>query len=294
MPPQPPAPPVFYSFPDTEVLVDSLANFVVKAQRDAVDKRGKFTIALSRGSLAANLRGLVGQQNVQWDKWEVFFVDEAAVPLEDEDSNYRSNYLSFLSHVPIPRDQIHTIDITQLDDLEELADQYEKQLVNHFAASNAARYPTFDLMLLGIGPDGETASLFPGHEILTEKDAWVSFIDDAPRGPARRITMTFPVLNHCYRAVFVATGKEKTEMLHTILDQPEAGLPCSRVRPASPGLVFWFADAEAASATQYPPTTFRWIDNEKEAQEAVDAAKRRAARKLAEADSEAEVLKTGV
>ncbi|WVQ86814.1 hypothetical protein IAS59_000530 [Cryptococcus gattii] len=246
MPPQPPAPPVFYSFPDTEVLVDSLANFVVKAQRDAVDKRGKFTIALSRGSLAANLRGLVGQQNVQWDKWEVFFVDEAAVPLEDEDSNYHSNYLSFLSHVPIPREQIHTIDVTQLDDLEELADQPRR------------------------------------------------FIDDAPRGPARRITMTFPVLNHCYRAVFVATGKEKIEMLHTILDQPEAGLPCSRVRPASPGLVFWFADADAASATQYPPTTFRWIDNEKEAQEAVDAAKRRAAKKLAEADSEAEGLKASV
>jgi 6-phosphogluconolactonase len=69
MPPQPPAPPVFYSFKTTDVLVDSLANFVVKAQRDAVEKRGKFTIALSRGTLAANLRGLVGQENVQWDKW---------------------------------------------------------------------------------------------------------------------------------------------------------------------------------------------------------------------------------
>ncbi|TYJ58853.1 6-phosphogluconolactonase [Cryptococcus floricola] len=284
MPPPPPAPPVFYSFSDSDVLVDSLANFVVKAQRDAVEKRGKFTIALSRGSLAANLRGLVGQENVQWDKWEVFFCDEAAVPLEDEDSNYHSNYLSFLSTVPIPPKQIHTIDVTQLDDLEELADQYEKQLVNHFAASNAARYPVFDLMLLGIGPDGETCSLFPGHEILTEKDAWVSYIDDAPRGPKRRITMTLPVLTHCYRAVFVATGKEKAEMLHTILDKPEAGLPCSRVRPASPGLVFWFADADAASATETPATTFRWIDNEKEANEAVEGAKRKALRKQKEAE----------
>jgi 6-phosphogluconolactonase len=71
MPPQPPAPPVFYRFKETDTLVDSLANFVVKAQRDAVDKRGKFTIALSRGTLAANLRGLVGQENVQWDKWYV-------------------------------------------------------------------------------------------------------------------------------------------------------------------------------------------------------------------------------
>jgi 6-phosphogluconolactonase len=185
---------------------DSLANFVVKAQRDAVDKRGKFTIALSRGSLAANLRGLVGQENVQWDKWyvslsflifsivltirEVFFCDEAAVPLDSEDSNYHSNVISFLSDVPIPPEQIHTIDESLLDDIEELADQYEKQLVGHFAASNAARYPTFDLMLLGMGPDGETASLFPNHEIMDEKDAWVSYIEDAPRGPKRRITMT--------------------------------------------------------------------------------------------------------
>lgn len=179
---------------------------MVKAQRDAVDKRGKFTIALSRGSLAANLRGLVGQENVQWDKWyvtlffpslmrtltirEVFFCDEAAVPLDSEDSNYHSNVISFLSDVPIPPEQIHTIDESLLDDIEELADQYEKQLVGHFAASNAARYPTFDLMLLGMGPDGETASLFPNHEIMDEKDAWVSYIEDAPRGPKRRITMT--------------------------------------------------------------------------------------------------------
>lgn len=282
MPPQPPAPPVFYSFKSTDVLVDSLANFVVKAQRDAVDKRGKFTIALSRGTLAANLRGLVGQEDVQWDKWEVFFCDEAAVPLDSEDSNYHSNHVSFLSTVPIPQSQIHTIDPTQLDDLEELADEYEKQLVGHFAASNAARYPTFDLMLLGMGTDGETASLFPGHEILDERDAWVSFVEDAPRGPAKRITMTLPVFTHCYRAVFVVSGAEKAEMLHKILDEPEAGLPCSRVRPAAPGLVFWFADADAASQTTYPPTTFRWIDNQREAEEAVAAARRRAARRASE------------
>ncbi|KAI9632072.1 uncharacterized protein MKK02DRAFT_41718 [Dioszegia hungarica] len=267
MPPQPPAPPVFYSFPSNDVLVDSLANFVVKAQRDAVEKRGKFTIALSRGTLAANLRGLVGQKDVQWDKWEVFFCDEAAVPLDSDDSNYHSNYLSFLSTVPIPPSQIHTIDPSLLDDIEELADQYEKQLIQHFAASNAARYPVFDLMLLGMGPDGETASLFPGHEILSERDA-------------------LPVFTHCYRAVFVVSGAEKQEMLHSILDTPETGLPCSRVRPAAPGLVFFFADAEAASQTTYPSTKFRWIDNQKEAEEAFAAAQAKAARRAAQEASD--------
>lgn len=121
---------------------------------------------------------------------EIFFCDERAVPLDSEDSNYYSNYLSFLQHVPIPKNQIHTINPELLDDLEELADDYEKQLVGHFAASNAARYPTFDLMLLGMGKEGETCSLFAGHEVLSERDAWVTSLDDAPNGPKRRITMT--------------------------------------------------------------------------------------------------------
>lgn len=145
--------------------------------------------------------------------------------------------------MPIPAKQIHPINTEFLDDLEELADDYEKQLVGCFAASNAARYPTFDLMLLGMGMEGETCSLFPGHEALAERDAWVTSIDDAPNGPKRRITMTwvdngdpanhsFPVLNHCYRAVFVVSGPEKAGLLRTVLDEPETGLPCSRVRPA--------------------------------------------------------------
>jgi 6-phosphogluconolactonase len=121
---------------------------------------------------------------------EIFFCDERAVPLDSEDSNYHSNYVSFLQHVPIPPKQIHTINTQYLDDLDELADDYEKQLVGQFAAANAARYPTFDLMLLGMGKEGETCSLFRGHEVLSERDAWVTSLDDAPNGPKRRITMT--------------------------------------------------------------------------------------------------------
>lgn len=272
MPPQPPAPPVFYSFDDNSKLVDSLANFVVKAQNDAIDKRGKFTLALSGGSLPNNLKGLVGQQGVHWEKWEVFFCDERVVPLDHEDSNFRACNEAFLKHVPIPREQIHTIDESLLDDLDELSDQYEKQLIALFAEKNAARFPVFDLILLGMGPDGHTCSLFPGHELLSETDRWVAWLDDSPKPPSKRITFTYPVINHAYRCAFVIAGESKQDTLHAILDEPEQGLPCSRVRPAAPGLVFWFADAAAAKKTNYPMTEFKWIDSTAEALEAAKMA----------------------
>lgn len=272
MPPQPPAPPVFYSFTDNSKLVDSLANFVVKAQNDAIDKRGKFTLALSGGSLPNNLKGLVGQQGVHWEKWEVFFCDERVVPLDHEDSNFRACNEAFLKHVPIPREQIHTIDESLLDDLDELSDEYEKQLIGLFAEKNAARFPVFDLILLGMGPDGHTCSLFPGHELLSETDRWVAWLDDSPKPPNKRITFTYPVINHAYRCAFVISGESKQDMLHAILDEPEHGLPCSRVRPAAPGLVFWFADDSAAKKTIYPTTEFKWIDSTAEALEAAKMA----------------------
>jgi 6-phosphogluconolactonase len=177
---------------------------------------------------------------------EVFFCDERVVPLDHEDSNFRACNEAFLKHVPIPREQIHTIDESLLDDLDELSDEYEKQLIALFAEKNAARFPVFDLILLGMGPDGHTCSLFPGHELLSETDRWVAWLDDSPKPPKKRITFTYPVVNHAYRCAFVISGESKQDTLHAILDEPEHGLPCSRVRPAAPGLVFWFADAAAA------------------------------------------------
>ncbi len=177
---------------------------------------------------------------------EIYFCDERVVPLDHEDSNFRACNEAFLSHVPIPRSQIHTIDESLLDDLDELADEYEKQLIQSFAQMNAARFPVFDLILLGMGPDGHTCSLFPGHELLSESDRWVAYLDDSPKPPSKRITFTYPVINHAYRVAFVVSGESKQDMLHAVLDEPEEGLPCSRVRPAPPGLVFWFADAAAA------------------------------------------------
>ena len=161
----------------------------------------------------------------------------------------------------IPADQpqptIHTINPDYLDDLEELSDQYEKELIHEFAMKDSARFPVFDLILLGIGPDGHTCSLFPGHELLSEEDRWVAYIEDSPKPPPKRITLTFPVLNHAARIAFVAAGAGKADTLHTVLDEPEKGLPASRVRPAHPGQLYWFVDDAAAEKVQFARTPFK-------------------------------------
>lgn len=187
---------------------------------------------------------------------QVFYADERVVPLDHPDSNHGLCMAELFRHVPIPAEHIHTLDPALLDDLEELADAYEKELIREFASKVTARFPVFDLILLGIGPDGHTCSLFPGHGLLAEEDGWVASLEDSPKPPPKRITLTFPVLNHATRVAFVATGEGKVDVLSTILDKPEEGLPASRVKPAYPGQLYWFVDNSASAKVQYPASSF--------------------------------------
>ncbi|KAG9033560.1 suppressor of los1-1 [Tulasnella sp. JGI-2019a] len=252
-----PTPPVLYSFSSPDALLESLASFILKAQHEAIERKGKFTIALSGGSLPKTLKGLIGAEGVEWEKWHVFFADERAVPLTDPDSNYLLCNNELLSKVPIPSKNIHTIDVSLLNDIEELAEDYESQLIQEFANKETARFPVFDLIMLGMGPDGHTCSLFPNHELLREESGWVAYLEDSPKPPPRRITFTFPVLNHGAKVAFVAYGEGKQDILSQAMDRPEEGLPCSRVRPISPGRVFWFVDDAASKNVQYPKTAFK-------------------------------------
>lgn len=188
---------------------------------------------------------------------QIFYADERIVPLDHEDSNHKLCQDSLYSKVPIPAANIHTLDPSLIDgDIEEVADAYEKELIREFASANAARFPIFDLILLGTGPDGHTASLFPGHALLSEEDRWVAPIADSPKPPPKRVTLTLPVLNHAARVAFVASGESKADTLKTILDKPEEGLPASRVRPAQPGQLYWFVDDAASAKVEYPRTPF--------------------------------------
>lgn len=125
---------------------------------------------------------------------------------------------------------------------------YEQQLIACFAGKNAVAFPRFDLVLLGMGPDGHTCSLFPGHPLLQEELRWIAWLDDSPKPPPKRITLTYPVLAHAYRAAFVITGAGKKEILSQALDGHDPPLPASLVRPVAPGEVFWFTDEAAVSS----------------------------------------------
>jgi len=188
---------------------------------------------------------------------EVFFADERAVPLDSEDSNYKICDDYVFSKVPLPAEQIHYIDESLISDPQELADAYEQELVKVFANRSAVKIPVFDLLLLGMGPDGHTCSLFPGHALLNETTGWVAPVTDSPKPPPNRITLTLPVVTHAHRIAFVASGGEKKEILKTIMEDPDKGLPCSLVNISGGEKVYWFVDAAAAQSTLYPRKEYK-------------------------------------
>lgn len=166
--------------------------------------------------------------------------------MDHQDSNYNLCKQELFDKVPIPEDNIYAIDEDLIENAEEAAEDYKDKLIEVFAALNSAKFPVFDLLLLGMGPDGHTCSLFPGHVLLDEKIDWVSPIEDSPKPPPRRITLTLPVLNHAHNVAFVTTGEGKQDILHKIIDLKEQEYPSARVRPEH-GQLFWFMD-DAASA----------------------------------------------
>ncbi|OLL22007.1 putative 6-phosphogluconolactonase [Neolecta irregularis DAH-3] len=250
--------PTLYSFKQKDVLCSALGKYVKRASRESIKARGRFTIALSGGSLPSQLaQGIVEDESIEWDKWFVFFADERAVPLNDHDSNYRLAEDALFSKVPIPRDQIFAIDQNFLNDTQELADVYEKDLVRVFAAKETVKIPAFDCMLLGVGPDGHTCSLFPNHELLRENIAWVSPIEDSPKPPPRRITLTLTVVTHAHNIAFVAAGQSKQDILVKVLETPDEGLPASLVNQMGGDRVTWFVDDEASKLTVFPKKEFK-------------------------------------
>jgi 6-phosphogluconolactonase len=253
--------PNLYSFPTTDVLASVLRSYVIQAQNAGIHRHNTFKVAVSGGSLPVVLaKALLApasgpDDTVHFGKWEVFFADERAVPLDHEDSNYALLKKELIDKIPAEQDKptVHPIDVQHLKDVQELADQYEQDLVRSFASRDSVKLPMFDLILLGCGPDGHTCSLFPGHPLLRESDAWVAPIEDSPKPPAARITLTLPVVTHALKVAFVATGAGKKEIMKTIFEEVQGGgLPCGLVNEGAGDRVSWFVDDAAVEGVSFP------------------------------------------
>ncbi len=253
-------PPNLYAFSDTDSLAKSLRKYVLQCQTAGLERHDAFKVAVSGGSLPKTLaKALLAPGDtdgrVNFSKWEIFFADERAVPLDHEDSNYRLLKDELLDRIPssLGKPTVHPIDVQYMDDVQEMADQYQDALMKSFAAKDSVKTPIFDLLLLGCGPDGHTCSLFPGHELLRETDAWVAAIEDSPKPPAKRITLTLPVATHGIKIAFVATGDGKKKILKEILDTEEGrSLPCGLVNEGGADKVSWFTDTGAVQGVGFP------------------------------------------
>ncbi|TLD23207.1 hypothetical protein PspLS_07309 [Pyricularia sp. CBS 133598] len=250
-----------FAFAGVDALAPALRSYVIQCQDAGITRHDVFKVAVSGGSLPKTLAQALlaapapGEPAVRWDKWEIFFADERAVPLDHEDSNYGLLKKELLDKIQGAQPTVHAIDTEVLDDTQELADRYEQTLVRSFASRDSVKLPIFDLLLLGCGPDGHTCSLFPGHELLRETSAWVAPIEDSPKPPPRRITLTLPVVTHSVRVAFVATGGGKKEIMKEIFDQ-ESGLPCALVNQGTGDRCSWFVDNPAVEGVSFPRRSF--------------------------------------
>ena len=242
--------------PDAAAAAQAGARLWAFAARAALAERGVFHVALAGGSTPAALHRAVAEQSgldAAWHRTHAWFGDERAVPPDDPRSNARAARASLLDAVPLPEAQVHCME-GAASDLAAAAGRYEQAL--RVALGDGAM-PALDLVWLGLGADGHTASLFPGSPALDVRDRAVCAVEDAPAEPARRLTLTLPALAAARRVVFLVTGAAKATVLAAVLEPPagssaEAALPAARVRPA-PGRLLWLVDEAAAARLTRTP-----------------------------------------
>ena len=235
---------------DANSIAQTAAAEFLQAAEEAVRERGAFSVALSGGSTPKTLYGLLAsnpllQAKVPWRKVQFFFGDERHVPPDNPESNFRMANEAMLAKAPIDSKQVHRVKAEKRNAAEAAA-EYEDDLRASFALA-AGQFPRFDLVLLGMGPEGHTASLFPGTKALKEERSlvvsnWVGKLY------TDRITLTPPVLNNAARIVFMVHGVEKAPALKAVLEGPYEPdqLPAQIIRPKQ-GKVLWLVDPIAAS-----------------------------------------------
>eukprot|EP01041_Mallomonas_annulata_P006239 gene6239-12632_t len=226
-----------------------------------ITKAGLFSVALSGGSMITLLNKLVHTPNIQWESWKIFFADERCLPFDNDESTFGAYNRQIFSKIDIPASNIFHIE--NFDDPSFSASLYDAKF------RQAIPDGTLDLVLLGMGPDGHTASLFPGHELLQYTGPHAIMpIFDSPKPPPCRITMTLGTINAARQVTFITTGLNKADILTQILHphpqpsstdtdmasapalvSPDLRYPCSLIRPQ--GTLTWILDMDASSGLSF-------------------------------------------
>ncbi len=233
-------------------LFAAAAEEVVRIANQSVAERGRFTIALSGGSTPKSLFNLLASNakaSLPWDRTFFFWSDERHVGPDDPDSNYHMANQAMLSKVPVPAGNVFRMP-AENPDAAAAAQAYEQTVRKFFQMESGV--PQFDLILLGMGPDGHTASLFPGTAALQEKSKlvvanWVEKLE------THRLSFTLPLINAAREVSFLVGGMDKASVLKTVLEEnaPEDQYPSKLVNPTQ-GKLIWFIDRAAASALASP------------------------------------------
>ncbi|MCL4511224.1 MAG: 6-phosphogluconolactonase [Bacteroidetes bacterium] len=230
-------------FSNLDELSASAAKEINDLINEVVSRKGRFTIALSGGNTPRLLHHYLAttyRDSIPWNSVQIFFGDERYVSHDDKQSNYLMVKETLLDLISIPLTNIHSIP-TSFINPNEAAQDYEKRLRKIFSDTGN----TFDLVLLGMGKEGHTASLFPNSPVLDEKERWVIAVE-APAIPKNRITLTFPILNRASEIYFLVSGAEKAEALGAAVNRISDfhACPAAGVHPSN-GNVVWWVDSTA-------------------------------------------------
>jgi 6-phosphogluconolactonase len=241
---------IYYVEADAGALARRAAQYFVEMVDEAVDRRGRARIAISGGSTPKAAFELLSDPSqpwrgrMQWEKLEIFWVDERCVPPDDQESNYRMTREALLDRAQLRPEQIHRMEGELEPEL--AASRYESELRNIFRLEGA-ELPRFDLISLGMGPDGHTASLFPHTAALHEASRLVT-ANHVVQMDSWRVTLTWPVINHASSVFFLVSGADKAQILKEVMTGPKDvdRLPSQLIWPAS-GILTLILDKSAAS-----------------------------------------------
>ena len=227
-------------YKDQRAASEAMAEAVQEIAHKAVAEKGRFTLALTGGSSPLILHEILLDKDIPWEKGFVFWGDERAVPFESEQNNAKMGFETLLNHVPVPKDQIYRMN-SEAASVERAAEEYGAILKKHFGGEA----PSFDLIILGMGADGHTASIFPGTDVINEKEKWVSTGFNKDQN-TERITLTAPLINQAHHIFVAVFGEGKAETLKKVLHGPydPCLLPSQLIKPTK-GVLQWFIDEDA-------------------------------------------------